>query len=46
MNATNKTKTTRSKLTLAQRKALCTHTQTIDLSDGVKVCTCCEAVLR
>lgn len=38
-------KTTRSKLSLAQRRALCTHTRTIELADGTQVCTVCETVL-
>lgn len=45
MKTTNKTPKM-PKMPVAQRRALCAHVQTIELLDGVKVCTCCEAVLQ
>ena len=43
MNETNKTGR---KMTLRQRQMGCTHGTTIELADGIKVCTCCEKVLK
>lgn len=31
--------------TVAQRRALCSHILTIELGDGARVCTVCEAVI-
>jgi hypothetical protein len=44
MNKTN-TKTLRGSA-LKQLRASCKHANVISLSDGVSVCTACEAVLR
>jgi hypothetical protein len=41
MNKTPRTK----KLTLRTRQARCSHPATIELMDGARVCTACEAVL-
>lgn len=45
-----KTQTTRPRMTIAQRQAVlargsCPHAKYIELADGVRVCTLCEAVL-
>jgi hypothetical protein len=51
MSLMNKTPTTRRidstlpRPTVAQRRALCSHILTIELSDGVQVCVTCEAVI-
>lgn len=48
MNKTNTTRRIDSTLprpTVAQRRALCSHILTIELLDGVRVCTVCEKVI-
>jgi hypothetical protein len=42
---TNATTAKTRRLTIRQRRAICTHTTCIELSD-CKVCIVCEAVLR
>lgn len=41
-----KTTNCRPKMTAKARRAVCAHQSTIELHDGTRVCTCCEAVVR